>query len=72
MTQTSTDLQKRLVALTRDLILIPSDASRPDDIERGFEFVINHVESLDNIVVNKYYHCDIPSLVALPKRRKAP
>ena len=67
MTQSSTDLQKRLVALTRDLILIPSDASRPDDIERGFEFVINHVESLDNIVVNKYYHCDIPSLVALPK-----
>ncbi len=72
MTQSSTDLQKRLVALTRDLILIPSDASRPDDIERGFEFVINHVESLDNIVVNKYYHCDIPSLIALPKGVKHP
>lgn len=72
MIQTSTDLQKRLVALTRDLILIPSDASRPEDIERCFEFVINHVESLDNIAVKKHYHCDIPSLVVLPRNLDQP
>ena len=72
MIQSSTDLQKRLVALTRDLMLIPSDASRPDDIEHGFEFVINHVESLDNIAVKKHYHCDIPSLVVLPRNLDQP
>ncbi len=44
MIQSSKDLQRRLVALTRDLILIPSDASHPEDITRCFEFVINHVE----------------------------
>ncbi len=72
MTQTSTDLQKRLVALTRDLILIPSDASRPEDIERCFEFVTNHVDSLDNIAVQKHYHCGIPSLVVLPQNIDQP
>lgn len=72
MELSSTDLQKRLVALTRDLILIPSDASRPDDIERCFEFVVNHVESIDNITVRKHYHSDIPSLVVLPENIKTP
>jgi succinyl-diaminopimelate desuccinylase len=67
MTQFSTELEKKLVALTRDLILIPSDESRPDDIEHCFEFIINHLESLDTIVIKKHYHCDIPSLVVLPK-----
>jgi succinyl-diaminopimelate desuccinylase len=62
-----TDLQKKLVALTRDLILIPSDESRPDDIERCFEFIINHLESLDTVVIKKHYHRDITSLVVLPK-----
>lgn len=72
MTQTSTDLQKRLVALTRDLVLIPSDASRPEDIERCFEFVTNHVDSIDNMAVQKHYHCDIPSLVVLPENIDQP
>lgn len=58
--------------MTRDLILIPSDASRPDDIARCIEFVNNHLESLDNITVTKYYHRDIPSLVALPKNLQNP
>jgi len=72
MTQSSKDLQRRLVSLTRDLILIPGDVSRPEDITRCFEFVINHVEPLDNITVEKYYHCDVPSLVALPKNVQKP
>ncbi len=72
MKQLSTDLQKRLVALTRDLILIPSDESRPDDIERCFDFIVNHVESIDNLVIKKHYHCDIPSLVVLPKNIDQP
>ncbi len=72
MRQFSTDLQKRLVALTRDLILIPSDESRPDDIERCFDFIINHVESIDNITIKKHYHSNIPSLVVLPKNLVKP
>ncbi len=72
MKQFSTDLQKRLVALTRDLIMIPSDESRPDDIERCFDFIVNHVESTDNIVIKKHYHSNIPSLVVLPKNLEKP
>jgi succinyl-diaminopimelate desuccinylase len=72
MTQPSTDLQKRLVALTRDLILIPSDESRPEDIERCFDFISNHIESIDNIEIKKYYHSNIPSLVVLPKNIERP
>ena len=53
MTKLSTDLQKKLVALTRDLILIPSDESRPDDIDRCFEFIINHLEKWHTHCVNK-------------------
>ncbi len=72
MIQSSSDLQRRLVALTRDLILIPSDASSPDDIARCFEFVINHVEPLDNVILKKYSHRGVPSLVALPKNIDKP
>jgi len=72
MTKHLTDLQKKLVALTRDLILIPSDESRPDDIERCFQFIINHLESLDTINIKKHYHCNIASLVVLPKAMNHP
>ncbi|MGR3294449.1 MAG: M20 family metallopeptidase [Candidatus Scalindua sp.] len=72
MTKLLTDLQKKLVALTRDLILIPSDESRPDDIERCFEFIINHLESLDTVVIKKHYHRGITSLVVLPKNMDNP
>ena len=72
MKKLSTDLQKKLVALTRDLILIPSDESRPDDIERCFKFIINLLESLDTIVIKKHYHRDIASLVVLPKNMDHP
>ncbi len=72
MTKFSTDLQKRLVSLTRDLILIPSDESRPDDIERCFSFIINHLESLDTIVIKKHCHRGVTSLVVLPKEMDHP
>ncbi|MBC8553755.1 MAG: M20/M25/M40 family metallo-hydrolase [Candidatus Brocadiales bacterium] len=72
MTKHLTDLQKKLVALTRDLIMIPSDESRPDDIEHCFEFIINHLESLDTVVIKKHYHRGITSLVALPKKMEHP
>ncbi|MDR4503353.1 MAG: M20/M25/M40 family metallo-hydrolase [Candidatus Scalindua sp.] len=67
MEKLSTELQRRLVALTRDLMLIPSDASRPDDISRCFEFVSNHVETLGGITIKKYCHKESPSMVLLPR-----
>ncbi|MCR4343217.1 MAG: hypothetical protein NUV44_00490 [Candidatus Scalindua sp.] len=72
MTNHLTDLQKKLVALTRDLIMIPSDESRPDDIEHCFEFIINHLESLDTVAIKKHYHRGITSLVMLPKNIDKP
>ena len=72
MTKLLTDLQKKLVALTRDLIMIPSDESRPDDIDRCFEFIINHLESLDTVDIKKHYHRGITSLIVLPKNMDHP
>ncbi len=72
MTKLLNDLQKKLVALTRDLILIPSDESRPDDIERCFAFIINHLESLDTVVIKKHCHRGVTSLVVLPKNMNHP
>ena len=46
-------LHDRLVTLTRDLILIPSIPSRPDDTRRCYEFVRNHVEGVEGVTVHE-------------------
>lgn len=65
-------LRNRLVALTRDLILIPSVASRPDDTERGLDFIKNHLDTLEHIRIHEYRHRGIPSIVALPDGIETP
>lgn len=55
---------ERIVALTRDLMLIPGTLSRPDDRRQCYEFVKNHLESLEHIRVREYECNGIPSLVA--------
>lgn len=65
-------LEDRLVALTRDLMLIPSIPTRPDDRQRAFELIKNHLESLDHIDVREYEDNGIPSLVAVPKGVRKP
>ncbi len=65
-------LRKRLVELTRDLILIPSTVDRPEDIDRCMEFVINHVENSDAVTVHRYREGGAPSSVLLPKNLAAP
>ena len=47
-------LRERLVALTRDLILIPSDATRPGEIDRGLAFLKNHLEALSHIQIQEF------------------
>jgi succinyl-diaminopimelate desuccinylase len=62
------DVREHLIALTKDLILIPSTASRPDDIERCIAFIRNYIKTLDNVNIREYRHNKIPSLVALPQK----
>lgn len=60
-------LRAQLIALTRDLILIPGTASQPKDIERGLAFVRNHLESLPHIALQAFEHRGNPSLIACPE-----
>ncbi|RKX34827.1 MAG: M20 family peptidase [Verrucomicrobia bacterium] len=57
-------IRRRVVALTRDLILIPSIPSRPDDRRRCYEFVKNHLEVENGVEISEYEDRGIPSLVA--------
>lgn len=43
------ELKSRLVALTRDLILIPSTEDRPRERQRCFEFLHHHLDALDGV-----------------------
>jgi succinyl-diaminopimelate desuccinylase len=64
--------RKRLIELTRDLILIPSTADRPDEIDRCMEFVINHIELPEAVTVSRYREQGIPSTVFLPQNISEP
>jgi succinyl-diaminopimelate desuccinylase len=59
-------LKDRLVATTRDLIIIPSSSSRPDERERCYQLVHNHVDAIEGVEVREYRRGGYPSLVALP------
>lgn len=65
-------LRRRLIELTRDLIIIPSTRERPEDIERCMEFVINHVELPDAVEVRRFNEKNSPSTVILPHNVSAP
>lgn len=65
--RTSEEVQKRLVELTRDLILIPSTCDRPDDIKRCTEFVINHAEVSEALSARRICEQDVLSTVIVPK-----
>ena len=66
------DLSRRLVELTRDLVLIPTSSSRPDDIERCVEFIKNHLEETEGVTIRTYYSNGIPSITAFPKNNLNP
>ena len=70
--QSDNSIKERLVALTRDLILIPSDATRSQERRRCYEFIRNHIETLDHIEVKEFEDQGIPSLVALPPGCSSP
>tara|TARA_B100000959_G_scaffold284791_1_gene357379 strand:- start:2221 stop:3327 length:1107 start_codon:yes stop_codon:yes gene_type:complete len=66
------DLSHRLVALTRDLVLIPTISTRPDNIERSIEFIKNHLEETEGITIQTHSSHGIPSITALPKNQPNP
>jgi len=59
-------LKDRLVTLTRDLVIIPSTLSHPDERERCYQFVHNHIDSIEGIDIREYRCGGYPSLVAAP------
>ena len=62
---TDSGLPERIIALTRDLVLIPGTHRRPDDLDRCSRFVQNHLETVPGITVQRYTSAGIPSLVAV-------
>ena len=63
---TDSELTDRLVALSRDLILIPSTDSKPNERARAFSFFLNHIESLPDVRVERHESGGYESIVALP------
>ena len=75
MTETSRkdeSLRRRLIELTRDLIIIPSTRDRPEDIQRCMEFVINHVELPNELTIRRFCEKGSPSTVILPRNVSTP
>ena len=69
---TDAELQARLTSLTRDLILIPSTEARPQERERCFEFIRNHLDGLPQVRIDEYECHGHRSMVARPDRVEAP
>ncbi len=65
-------IRQRIIALTRDLVLIPSIPSRPDDRRRCYEFVRNHLEAEDEVEITEYEDGGIPSLMAAARGCREP
>lgn len=59
-------LRDRLVAFTRDLVIIPSTACRVDERQRCYESVRNHIDSIETIEIREFASGGYPSLVAAP------
>lgn len=72
MTPDTESIRQRIIALTRDLVLIPSIPSRPDDRRRCYEFVRNHLEAEDAVQVIEFEDRGIPSLMATARDCREP
>jgi succinyl-diaminopimelate desuccinylase len=66
------ELQSRLTALTRDLILIPSTESRPTERERCFEFINNHLDCVEGLSIDSFESNGHLSMVARPQSIESP
>ena len=60
------ELKSRIVQLARDLILIKSTHSMPQERERCFQFLRNHLEAIPGIKLRMFESNGFESLVAAP------
>lgn len=60
-------LESQLVQLTRDLVLIESTDSKPEERRRCFQLVRNHLDELAGIQLNSYFCDEYESLITLPE-----
>ncbi len=65
-------LAASLTALTRDLMLIRSTEAHPNERERCFQFIENHLEAISGVRIETYESNGFGSLVALPEDVKEP
>jgi succinyl-diaminopimelate desuccinylase len=63
---------ERIVALTRDLVLIPGTHDRVAERKRCYEFVKNILEVLPGIDVQEFERNKYPSFVAHPSGHTTP
>ena len=59
-------LRDRLVALTRDLILVPSSAAHPAEIERSLELLRIQLDTVAGVRLEEHRWEGVPALVGLP------
>ena len=59
-------LRDRLVALTRDLILVPSSAAHPAEIERGLDLLRIQLDTVAGLRLEEHRSAGVPSLVVRP------
>lgn len=62
----ATNSLDRIVALTRDLIVIPSTEDRPHERARCFAFLRNHLESVPGIQIREFERDGFGSLTVMP------
>ena len=60
------ETKETLIALTRDMVLIPSSAERPAERERCFAFVHHHVDRVAGVNTREIRKDGVPALLALP------
>jgi succinyl-diaminopimelate desuccinylase len=65
-------LRDRLVSMTRDLILIPSTGSQPDEIERCLSFLRTQLETVEGLRIDEHTCDGVPSLVAMARGVERP
>lgn len=66
------ELSARLTALTRDLILIASTDSRPEEREHCFEFIQNHLDTVEGIQYHRFESNGYESWLAAPTSTTEP
>ena len=64
---TDTELQSQLTSLARDLILIPSTDALPQEREKCFEFICNHLDGIPRIQIDHFERNENRSLVLRPE-----